>query len=140
LLGAAVMNLHRFASVLCVTLCLGSLAALSGCSSSSSSSDNDAPVVDALDVPSTATIGASGHYQIQGTISAHDPDGVIHEILLEIPGYTSPSITIDQQTITAKAFLVQIDGRSPKGPLTATAKIVDDQGASTSRAVTITLQ
>lgn len=123
-----------------MTLCLCSLASLAGCSSSSSSENNVPPVVDAFEVPATATIGASGNYEIQGTLSAHDPDGVIHQILLEIPGYTAPTLVIDQQTLTKKAFIVQIDGRSKKGPLTATAKVVDDDGAATSQAITVTLE
>lgn len=115
------------------------LASVVGCSSSSDDG-NTPPVVDAFDVPATATKGASGNYEIKGTISAHDPDGMIREIVLEIPGYTTPSMAINKASIVQQPFLVQIDGRSPAGPLTANAKIVDDQGGSTSRAVTVTLQ
>jgi len=49
-------------------------------------------------------------------------------------------MTINQQTLTSQPFVVQIDGRSKKGPLTANAKIVDDDGASVSKTVTVTLQ
>jgi hypothetical protein len=129
------MITRHFASTLCLTLGLCAF----GCSSSSAD-DNSPPVVDALDVPATATIGTSGNYEIVGTLSAHDTDGVIHQVVLEIPGYTAPAILVDQQTIAQKAFIVQIDGRSPKGPLTATAKVVDDQGASASKTITVTLQ
>lgn len=133
-------NALRFLSFVCVALSVVACASMLGCSSSSSDEDNTPPVVDALEVPATATKGANGHYQIQGTISAHDPDGVIQEIVLEIPGYTSPKMTIGKQSIVQTPFLVQIDGRSPAGPLQATAKIIDDQGAATSRAITVTLQ
>lgn len=129
----------RFTSIALAVLSLSALESLLGCSSDDSSS-NAAPIVDSLDMPATATIGASGNYEINGVLSAHDPDGVIAQIMLEIPGYAAPTMNINRQTLTGQPFTVQIDGRSKKGPLTANAKIVDDDGASVSKSVTVTLQ
>jgi hypothetical protein len=139
LLGAAGMTSpFSFRALVSVSLSVTALALGAGCSSSSEA--NSPPVIDAIDVPATATIGKSGNYEVQGTISAHDTDGMIHQIVLEIPGYTTPVLTVNKPSIDKQPFLLQIDGHSPKGPLNATGKVIDDQGASTSRTITITLQ
>jgi hypothetical protein len=58
---------------------------LSGCSSSSSSSD--APVIDGLQVPSTFTVSGM-LYEVTGTISYHDNGAAVTMLHTKIPLYS----------------------------------------------------
>lgn len=51
----------------------------SGCSSSSDDS-NKPPVIDALDMPATATGTSNGDYQVTGSITFHDDDGTVDSV------------------------------------------------------------
>jgi hypothetical protein len=111
-----------------------------GCSSSSSE-DNKAPVIDSLTGPATATIGASGNYELTLTLSCHDDDGAIAQATIEIPNFASNVIkTPAQSTLKDVQVQLQLDGRATKGPLEYTLVITDDQGAKASKSATVTLQ
>ena len=110
-----------------------------GCSSSSSS--NAPPVVDDLQGPATATVGASGNYELTLTVSCHDDDGSIVSASIDIPGFASNVIkTPAQPSFKGVQVSLQLDGRAPKGPLTYTLVVTDDQGAKASKSASVTLQ
>jgi hypothetical protein len=111
------------------------------CSGSDSASANEPPVIDELDVPSTAQKGASGNYELAGTVTVHDDDGTLAQARIEIPGFVAPTLDAHHlKRLDRQAFRIQIDGRAAKGPLDCTFVITDDEGASTSKTVTVTLQ
>jgi hypothetical protein len=110
-----------------------------GCSSSSSA--NKPPVIDDLQGPATASIGATGNYELALTVSCHDEDGMISQASIEIPGFASSVIkTPAQSTFTGVKLALQVDGKAAKGLLTYTLVVVDDQGAKASKSATVTLQ
>lgn len=129
----------NFQSLL-VSLVVASSFAL-GCSSSSSEASNSAPVIDDLQGPATAKIGASGNYELTLTLSCHDDDGAIAQATIEIPGFAANTIkTPSQPKLENIQVQLQLDKAAPKGPLQYTLVISDDQGAKASKTNSVTLQ
>jgi hypothetical protein len=118
-----------------------SLVAVAAVGCSSSSTSNQPPVIDALEGPATASIGASGNYELTLTVSGHDDDGNIVQASIEIPGFASnPINTPAQPSFKGVQIKLQLGGNAPKGPLTYTLVITDDQGGKASKSATVTLQ
>jgi len=120
---------------------LGFSLVLFACSGSDSASANQPPVIDELDVPATAQKGASGNYELAGTVTVHDDDGTLAQARIDIPGFVAPTLDAHHlKKLDRQAFKIQIDGRAQKGPLDCTFVITDDEGASTSKTITVTLE
>ncbi len=129
--------MHLPSSLLLPALLASSLAV--GCASSDAT--NKAPVIDAFQGPATATIGASGNYEMTLTISCHDDDGTVAQAGLEIPGFPpGPSTAVGKSSFKDAQLSLQLDARAPKGPLQLTLVVTDDQGAKATSALTVTLQ
>jgi hypothetical protein len=122
-----------------VTLVLA-VTFLAACSSSSSSA-NEAPVIDDVDAPATAKIGPSGNYEIVLNVSCHDSDGFISKVRIDIPGFASPTINAgNKPSFTKQPLGLQIDSRAPKGPLAYDLVIIDGEGATASKKLDVTLE
>jgi hypothetical protein len=114
---------------------------LSACSSAATAPANKAPIVDDVQGPATATVGATGTYQLQLKITCHDDDGLITQASIEIPGFAANVIqTPKQMSFKDIPVSLQLDGRAPKGLLTYTVVVIDDQGAKGSKTATVTLE
>ncbi len=121
--------------------CLATAAALSAGCSSSSSAANKPPVIDDVQAPDTASKGSSGNYEMTITVSCHDDDGTIAKARIEIAGFANNEIkTPAQSTFKSVPVQLQIDGKAPAGKLDYTLVVVDDQGAETSKTLSVTLK
>ncbi len=106
------------------------LAALAGaCSSSSSSS---APVIDSLDIPSTATVGSvttttgtEQAYVIQGTLNFHDATESVTSFTAHVtnPANEVADSTVQFPSATANGPIQIQLGLPQGGPFTTGAKI-----------------
>jgi hypothetical protein len=62
------------------------VAVLSACSAGAANAPaNKAPIVDDVQGPATAMVGATGTYQLVLKITCHDDDGLITQASVEIP-------------------------------------------------------
>ena len=122
-------------------LFLGLLALPLFACSSSGSSANKPPVIDDLQMPQTATIGKSGNYELAGTVTMHDDDGTLASARVDIAGFASPTIDAHHLArVDNQPFVLEIDGRAPKGKLDYTFVVTDDEGATTTESLSVTLQ
>lgn len=121
---------------------LGIALSLFAAACSSSGDDNKVPVIDNIEGPATASVGPSGKYELSVTITAHDDDGTIAQVGVEIPGFLSqPPNNLPTPAAAFKAPMVlQLDAQAPKGALTYTIVVVDNDGAKASKSAQVTLQ
>jgi hypothetical protein len=117
-----------------------SASCLTACGSSSGSA-NAEPIIDDVEAPATAKIGASGNYEMVINVSCHDTDGVISKVRIDITGFASPTINAgNQQSFTKQPLALQIDKRAPKGPLTYDLVVIDGEGATASKQLSVVLE
>jgi hypothetical protein len=101
------------------------------------------PVIDDVQMPATATIGASGNYEVQGLLSFHDDDNAVVKLRIFVPLVSqtfeyNASTALDRGTM---ALAVQFAPQTPKGPVDYEVSLVDSSGLeSASRKLSVTLQ
>jgi hypothetical protein len=107
----------------------------------SSSSDNQVPVIDEVEAPATAKVGASGNYELVINVSCHDPDGFISKVRIDIPGFASPTINAgNKASFTKQPLGLQIDGHAAKGPISYELVVIDGEGGTASKKLDVTLE
>jgi hypothetical protein len=110
---------------------------LVGCGSGS------VPVIDDLNMPATAQLGADGYYDLDGTIRFHDDDDVVRVLRIAVPlTHSSFDFTVPQPLERGTVPLqLRFDPRTPKGPIEYDVSLVDGAGRSSAiRTQTVTLQ
>jgi hypothetical protein len=121
------------------------LLAIAAGACSSSSSGPDAPVIDNLTMPDTATVGTfqgQAAYDLKGTISFHDDSENVTSFLVHIDGAPdNPTGIPATKSETGLAVELGIGATAPKGPLNYTVTLYGASGkASTPLQKTVTLQ
>ena len=122
------MLLHRrFALAIAALL-------VTGCSSSSST-DNKPPIIDDLTMPDTATQSKSDPtlYECVGTISAHDPDGVITKGRIYAQGAAPLDLDLAgpnvQPSFSKAQFVVQFAKAQSGATIPYEVAVIDNDGA-----------
>jgi hypothetical protein len=102
-----------------------------------------APVIDALNMPATAQVGADGYYDLNGQLSFHDDGGLVSVLRIAVP-LTRGSYDFAVPQPLAKgtvAVEVRLDALTPKGPLEYEVSILDGGGHSSAvRVESVTLE
>ncbi len=110
---------------------------VAGCSSSSSTA-NKPPVLDSLDVPDTVTKSTRpdappNTWDIVGTISAHDPDGVVTKARI----YAAPAAPFDydlegpdvKPSFSKVPFVIGFTDPKPGATIAYEVSVFDNEGA-----------
>jgi hypothetical protein len=111
---------------------------LAGCSSVAT-----APVIDDLQMPSTATVGSDGYFDVNGTISFHDDSGVVNKIRIYIPAVlqTYEFAAEAGASRATVALQVKFAAATPKGAIEYDVSLLDATGVpSEARKQTVILQ
>jgi hypothetical protein len=95
-------------------------------------------VIDTVDAPATASVGAGGNYTISGTVKFHDAEkDQVAKLRIKIPsagaaGETTsdlPQAAAGQLPAVAVQFSLTLGGTVPKGLLEYDLSLTDDRGA-----------
>ena len=89
------------------------------------------PVIDDLQMPASAAVGADGFYTLEGVISFHDDVGLVDKIRIYIP------LVAQTYEFSASAGLargsapleVKFSGATPRGAIAYDVSLVDAAGA-----------
>jgi hypothetical protein len=101
------------------------------------------PVIDDLQMPGTAQVGADGFYSVEGLISFHDDVGAVNKIRIRVPqvGQTydfDASGGLQRGTLP---LVVKFSSVSPRGQMQYEVSLVDTAGSSSAAHPTfVTLQ
>jgi hypothetical protein len=110
--------------------------ALAGCAS-----QDLPPVIDAIDMPPTATLDASGFYTVSGSMTFHDPDDLVATLRVTIPlvqmSYDYP-VGIEAGAISP--LTVKFSSAAPKGIEEYDLTLIDEAGLETVAQKTVTLE
>src|SRR3954466_909445 len=103
------------------------LVALAGCGGAGA-----APGIDDLQMPASATVGADGYFDVDGTISFHDDGGLVNKIRIFIPAVQqtyefSAEGALSRGTV---ALQVKFAAAPPKGTVEYDVILVDAAGVS----------
>jgi hypothetical protein len=102
-----------------------------------------APIIDRLDMPQTAQVGADGYYDLDGQITFHDDDDAVRTLRIGVP-LTGSSFDFNVPQPLARGTVpleLRFDPRTPKGPLEYDVSLVDGAGhGSAVHSETVTLQ
>jgi hypothetical protein len=120
-----------------VRLSLLAVLLLGGCGSVAG------PIIDDLEMPQAAQVGADGFYSVEGLLSFHDESGALSKIRIRVPS-VGQSFDFDASSGLSRGTLplvVKFSSASPKGPMEYDVSLVDAAGSSSSaRAAFVTLQ
>lgn len=126
-------TLMRFFALCAVALGIASCGAAS----------QKAPVIDDVQMPATATIGAGGDYEVKGLLSFHDDDNAVIKLRINVPLVMqtfeyAANTALDRGTLS---LTVHFAPQTPKGPVDYEVSLVDSTGLeSASRKLSVTLQ
>jgi len=100
------------------------------------------PVIDDLQMPQAATIGADGYYSVEGLLSFHDDEALVNKIRIYVAlanqTYEFDAAGLQRGTLP---LVVKFSSLSPKGPMSYDVSLVNASGtASTPRAASVFLQ
>jgi hypothetical protein len=101
------------------------------------------PVIDSLTMPATATLGASGTYDLTGTLHFHDDDDGVATLRVRLP-----ALALSYDTMLAVHFqrgdlpiALHFSASTPKGDLEYQVNLIDLSGLeSVPRTEHVTLQ
>jgi hypothetical protein len=102
-----------------------------------------APVIDALNMPATAQVGADGYYDLNGQLSFHDDGGLVSVLRIGVPlSRRSYDFAVPQPLAKGTVPLeVRFDALTPKGPLEYEVSVIDGGGRSSAvRVETVMLE
>ncbi len=88
------------------------------------------PVLDDLQMPQSATVGASGFYEVSGLLSFHDDDDYVAKIRIRVP-LVATTYEYDAPPFQFKgtfALTIKFASTSPKGPVEYDVSLVDTAG------------
>jgi len=127
----------RFVSLVSIVFAGVLAGGLAGCASTAS------PVIDDLQMPGTAQVGADGYYSVEGLISFHDDVGAVSKIRIRVP-LVGQTYEFDAAGGLARGTLplvVKFSSASPKGIMEYDVSLVDVMGtASPPHSTFVTLQ
>jgi hypothetical protein len=88
------------------------------------------PVIDDLQMPQSATLAASGFYELSGLASFHDEDDFLAKIRIHVP-LVSTTYEYDAPKDLRRGTLqlvIKFSSASPKGPMEYRVSLVDTSG------------
>ena len=113
-----------------------------GCASSTSSAD-EAPVIDAVDASSTAKKAADGKYDLVLRVTAHD-SAYFTSARVDFPS-TEPAnlvgteVPLSPQTLSATSLSFRLDAKAGPGTGDANLVLTDEKGRVVKKKIVVTL-